>query len=112
MLKPTYHDLVDESQLYLAYPGVLFGFALESSSGAVVIVRLYDGASASGKVIGMLSLAATETNKYVQLDVPIGFNKLYVDIESGTCDVRVDVMDYQTRRLKPGLEGYGESQAT
>ena len=112
MLKPTDHDLVDESQLYLAHPGVLFGFSVESSSGAVVIIRLYDGASTSGTVIGMVSLSATETDKYVQMDIPIGFNKLYVDIASGTGDVRVDVMDYQMWRLKDGLEGYGESQKT
>lgn len=66
--------------------GVLRGFTVRETAGAAARIRIHDGTSTSGAVIGASSLAANEAET-IWLDDGVRFGTgLYVDVVTGAVE--------------------------
>lgn len=73
------HELSGSSETAVAHGGVMMGYSIRAVAQTAVSFRDGDG----GNLLGVLNLAAGESARDWFGPQGIGFNTLYVEVESG-----------------------------
>ena len=99
-------NYINESQLVTSYPGLLRSLVVLSADANPFSVKLYNGTSAAGTLIAYNS--SPNSSVVGRLDVPIGFNALYIELVdgAGTCLLSWEDLEYWRNREEE--TGYGE----